>query len=187
MATQQPRSHPLTVDLIVDAAAQLVRRDGLASLSMRRLGAALGVDPMAVYHHIAGKRELLALLMERTLGDMAIPDERAPWADRVQQWAVRYWDVVAAHRELALAGLADPRIGAAGLPSTEPLLGAIAQSGLPRELVEPIAFLVVDAVHGSALAVASPAPGDELQARRASFAVALRTIVTALAAHATSP
>ncbi len=53
------------------------------------------------------------------------------------------------------------------------------------DLVEPIAFLVVDAVHGSALAVPSPIRDrdEELAARRATFAIALQTIVAALAAH----
>ena len=154
-----PRTKPLTVELIVDAACGLVARDGLASLSMRRLGAELGVDPMAVYHHIAGKRELLALVTAQTLGTMILPDEGAPWETRVQRWAMQYWDLVAEHRELTLAGLGDPLIGASGMPSTEPLLTAIATSGLRTDLVEPIAFLIVDAVHGSALAVPSPTRG----------------------------
>ena len=86
----------------------------------------------------------------------------------MQRWAMQYWDLVAEHRELTLAGLGDPLIGASGMPSTEPLLTAIAASGLGTDLVEPIAFLIVDAVHGSALAVPSPTRNrdDELGARR---------------------
>jgi AcrR family transcriptional regulator len=152
-ASNRTGQHPLTVERIVDAACLIVERDGLSGLSMRKLGAELGVDPMAVYHHVAHKRELLALVTERTIGTMTPPDPTAPWDVRARQWAIRYWDVVVAHRELTLAGLSDPEIAGAGRPSTEPLLAAVAESGLPTDLVEPNAFLIVDAVHGSALAM----------------------------------
>lgn len=187
MATAtSPRRQPLTVERIVDAACALAARDGLVGLSMRKLGAELGVDPMAVYHHVAGKRELLALVTARTLGSMPPPDPTAPWADQVRQWATRYWELVAAHRDLTLAGLADPAIGAAGVPSTEPLVAAIAASGVPDAFVAPIAFVIVDAVHGSALATGSTGRHDrsDTGSLRAAFAIGLDTIIAGIAARA---
>ena len=182
-----PRQAPLSVERIVDAACRIVERDGLAGLSMRKLGAALDVDPMAVYHHVADKRELLALVTARTIGELAPPDPTAPWDDRVRQWATSYWDVVARHRDLTLAGLADPAIAAGGLASTEPLVAAVVDSGLPAELVEPTAFLVVDAVHGSALSgVTAKTPRErnrELARLRAAFEVGLDTVIAGIAAR----
>ena len=154
---------------------------------MRRLGAELGVDPMAVYHHVASKRELLALVTARTLGTMpSPPDPTAPWADQVRQSTTRYWDLVAAHRDLTLAGLADPAIGAGGMPSTEPLVAAIAASGVPDHLARPIAYIIVDAVHGSALAAGTTSRQDDRDptSLRAAFAVGLDTIVAGIAARA---
>jgi AcrR family transcriptional regulator len=189
-APTTPRQAPLTVERIVDAACRIVERDGLPGLSMRKLGAELEVDPMAVYHHVADKRELLALVAARTIGAMQPPDPTAPWDEQVRQWATNYWDVVVRHRDLTLAGLADPAIAAGGLPSTESLVVAIADSGLPAELVEPTAFLVVDAVHGSALG-ATPAGTNRTRARelarlRAAFTVGLDTIIAGIAARAAS-
>jgi AcrR family transcriptional regulator len=179
----------LSVERIVDAACRIVDRDGLGGLSMRKLGGELGVDPMAVYHHVADKRQLLALVTARTIGTMTPPDPAAPWDTRVRQWAMNYWDVVAKHRELTLAGLADPEIAAGGLPSTEPLLAAIADSGLRTDLVEPNAFIVVDAVHGAALSVGSTdrKAADDLATLRAAFEVGIDTIVAGLAALARVP
>ena len=54
----------LSPALIVDAAITLIERDGPESLSMRRLGAELGVEGMAVYHHVANREDLL-----RAIGD----------------------------------------------------------------------------------------------------------------------
>ncbi len=187
-ASTSPRSTPLSVERIVDVACRIIERDGLAGLSMRKLGAELGVDPMAVYHHVAGKRELLALVTARTIGTMTPPDPTAPWDTRVRQWAMNYWEVVAKHRDLTLAGLADPEIAAGGLPSTESLVAAIADSGLPADLVEPTAFIVVDAVHGAALSGVPTGTGRsrnrELSRLRATFAVGLDTIVAGIAARA---
>jgi AcrR family transcriptional regulator len=183
-----PRSTPLSVERIVDVACRIVERDGLAGLSMRKLGAELDVDPMAVYHHVADKRELLALVTARTIGAMAPPDPMAPWDTRVRQWAMNYWELVATHRDLTLAGLADPAIAAGGLPSTESLIAAIADSGLPADLVEPTAFIVVDAVHGAALSGVPTGTGRsrnrELARLRAAFAVGLDTIIAGIAARA---
>src|SRR5690606_11674110 len=49
------RSEKLTVASIVEAAHELVAEAGVGALSIRRLGNHLGVDPMAVYHHIPNK------------------------------------------------------------------------------------------------------------------------------------
>ena len=153
---------------------------------MRKLGAELDVDPMAVYHHVADKRQLLALVTARTIGAMAAPDPTAPWDVRVRQWAMSYWELVADHRELTLAGLADPEIAAGGLPSTDSLVAAIRESGLRADLVEPNAFIVVDAVHGAALSVGSTdrRDHDDPATLRAAFEVGLDTILAGIAALA---
>ena len=40
---------------VLDAALDLVDRDGVAALSMRRLGAELGVEAMTLYHYLPNK------------------------------------------------------------------------------------------------------------------------------------
>ena len=186
-ASTSPRSTPLSVERIVDVACRIVEREGLAGLSMRKLGAELDVDPMAVYHHVAGKRELLALVTARTIGTMRPPDPSLPWDEQVRQWAMNYWELVVDHRDLTLAGLADPQIAAGGLPATGSLVAAISDSGLPADLVEPTAFIVVDAVHGAALSGA-PTGTDrsrkkELARLRATFAAGVDTIIAGIAAR----
>ncbi|HUC26796.1 MAG TPA: TetR family transcriptional regulator, partial [Streptosporangiaceae bacterium] len=56
---------------IVDAAYAILRQHGLPGLSMRRLAQGLGVQPGALYYHVASKQELLAAVAERTLSDSA--------------------------------------------------------------------------------------------------------------------
>jgi len=180
------RTDPLTVDTIVDAATTLIADAGLPSFSMRRLGVALGVDPMSVYHHVPGKRELLSLVTGRVVGAMALPAEDDPWDVRVRGWARAYWDVVVANRDLIAAGLADPVVAAGGVPLVAPLTEAVAESGINPELVEPNVWLVVDFVHGAALGVAAPPrhADDDLGPLLRAFDVGLDTVVAGIAARA---
>ena len=55
---------PLTREQIVAGALRLVDADGLAALSMRRLGAELGVEAMALYRHVNGREDLLEAMIE---------------------------------------------------------------------------------------------------------------------------
>jgi TetR/AcrR family transcriptional regulator, tetracycline repressor protein len=61
----------LTLERITDAALDLIDRAGLEGLSMRKLGAVLGVEAMALYHHIRSKERLLAAVAERLDGEIA--------------------------------------------------------------------------------------------------------------------
>ena len=141
----------LTAEQIVDAARTAIDEDGLASLSMRRLGARLGVDPMAIYHHVDNKQTLLSLVVERVMSELPALDSAAPWDDRVRSWATSYWRLVRANRDVVAAALADSFIARGGVSVTQPLVDALAVSGIDQARVEPAAYLVVDAVHGSAL------------------------------------
>lgn len=56
--------------LIVDTAVTLVDASGLRELSMRRLGAELDVEAMALYRYVNGREDLLDGVVERVLDDM---------------------------------------------------------------------------------------------------------------------
>lgn len=67
------RSEPLTRESISAAALQLIDKQGLDNLSMRRLGKELGVEAMAFYHHFKNKGELLDAVLERLLDEVTLP------------------------------------------------------------------------------------------------------------------
>jgi AcrR family transcriptional regulator len=58
------RREPISREAIVTAAIQLLDREGLAALSMRRLGDELGVGAASLYWHVGSKDSLLARLQE---------------------------------------------------------------------------------------------------------------------------
>jgi TetR/AcrR family tetracycline transcriptional repressor len=61
----------LTRAQIVDRAHQALDERGLSGLSMRRLAHDLGVQPGALYYHVANKQELLAAVAARILDGTA--------------------------------------------------------------------------------------------------------------------
>lgn len=71
---------PLAREQIIERALAIVDSDGAESLTMRRLGQALGVDPMAVYHHLPNKAAVLDGIVELLWDGVRLPptkpDER---------------------------------------------------------------------------------------------------------------
>jgi AcrR family transcriptional regulator len=71
------RRAPLDRRRIAEEALRIIDADGLEQLSMRRLGAELGVEGMAIYHHFHNKAELLDGVLELLLEELAVPPESA--------------------------------------------------------------------------------------------------------------
>lgn len=87
---------PLSVERIVDAAVSLIERDGPEALSMRRLGARLGVEGMALYHHLDGREELLRAIADRLLEPLHELDLGDAWREGCRQFATALRDVAVA-------------------------------------------------------------------------------------------
>lgn len=68
-----PSPGPLSRGRIVAAAIALVDQDGMQALSMRRLGHLLGVEGMAIYHHVNGREDLLEAMVEQVVADVRVP------------------------------------------------------------------------------------------------------------------
>ncbi len=86
---------------IVARAVDLLDDYGLGDLSMRRLGAELGVQPSALYHHFANKQTLLAAVADEllVLGARPAPPADAPWDDVVRQVCGELRDAMLAYRD----------------------------------------------------------------------------------------
>ncbi len=71
-ATPEPRRR-LTRQQVLHTALRLIDDHGVSALSMRRLGRALGRDPMRLYRFAAGKDELLDGVVELVLSELEVP------------------------------------------------------------------------------------------------------------------
>jgi AcrR family transcriptional regulator len=133
---RQDRREALTKERVVKIALDLVDRDGIAKLSMRKLGAELGVDPMAVYHYIPNKAALLDGLIEAVMNELGV----APLRDAdesVADWLVRvfhlFWDNLRAHPQVLTVMATRPMTGDSGMRSAERILTELQGIGLSTE------------------------------------------------------
>jgi AcrR family transcriptional regulator len=76
---------PLTKERILRAAVALADEGGAESLSMRRLAQELGVVPMALYKHVAGKDELLGGMIDVVVAEIDLPIEDADWKTTMRE------------------------------------------------------------------------------------------------------
>lgn len=139
---------------ILDAALEVVDEEGMGALTMRRLGAELGVNPMSIYHHLPGKDAVISGLVELVFSGMRVRySEGTFWHDRVRAWAEAYRGLVRSHPNLMLEIISNAAAATeAVLLVNEPLYEALDESGLPPAEVVRAADSVVDFVHGFALA-----------------------------------
>lgn len=96
----------LSEEAVVTAALGIVEREGASGLTMRDLAAELGVSPMAAYHYVDGKDDLLCRVGNHVWSQIAIPPADAgPWYVRLREGMVAERDALAPYRGLDSAVL----------------------------------------------------------------------------------
>ena len=153
--TSAAPQRPLNRDAILDGALALIEREGPGALSMRRLGAALGVEGMAIYHHFANRDELLTAIGDqllKPLHELACSDD---WRDACRRFATALRDVaVARPATFALLGL-QPFDTAVSLEPVERLLGVLVDNGFSPASALAIYRATVSYARGYGLAEAT--------------------------------
>ena len=76
--TTKPRI-PLSRERVLRAAVDVADGSGIAALSMRKLGEALGVEAMSLYNHVANKDQLLDGMVDLVFGEIDLPVGGADW------------------------------------------------------------------------------------------------------------
>jgi len=139
-----PPRPPLSPERIVDAAVAVADAEGLAGVSMRRVGRELGVEAMSLYHHVEGKDALLDALVERVFTQIATPTVGAPWRAAMASRAESARAVLSAH-PWGL-GLIESRRnpGPALLADHDAVIGCLRAAGFSVALAAH-AFSVLDA------------------------------------------
>lgn len=76
---------PLSRRRVLEEAVRFVDREGLEALTMRKLGAELGVEAMSLYNHVPNKSALLDGMVEVLLGELEVPSENQGWEERIRE------------------------------------------------------------------------------------------------------
>jgi TetR/AcrR family transcriptional regulator, tetracycline repressor protein len=138
---------------------------GLADLTMRRLGAELGVQPSALYHHFANKQSLLAAVADEILarGSRPLPD--ADWEEQARAACHTLRDACLAWRDGAEVVATARAFGLGGQAPHDELVGVLTGGGIDDELAATSVRTLLHYVLGHAM--------DEQLQRQAGSAGAL--------------
>ncbi|KJY25473.1 TetR/AcrR family transcriptional regulator [Streptomyces katrae] len=119
---------------IIDTARRIVAEGGVKGLTMRRLAAEVGSTPMAIYHHVRDKEELLVLLLDdyaaRTLRRSRLP---ADSRERVVAAAGAVHDALAACPWIVEVLTADDLMSTSALWFVEQIVDGLVECGLPLD------------------------------------------------------
>ncbi len=125
---------------ILEAALTVVDREGLEALSMRRLGSELGVDPMAIYHHVDGKERLYDGIAELLWEEVARPEAGDDPIAALRRLARSLRDLFRRHPAAAPLVLRCARLPRSELELFSAYLDALAAGGLaePASVLRPL-------------------------------------------------
>ena len=88
---------------IAATALALIDKQGLAGFTMRAVAEAMGVTPMALYHHVKDKAGLAALVLDAATRERPLPPPTGDW--REDLWAMALWTRRSTFAHPALARL----------------------------------------------------------------------------------
>lgn len=115
---------------IAAAALAVADAHGVSGFTMRAVAKALGVTPMALYHHVEDKAALATLLVDAAIRQHPLPPPTGVWQDDLLTIARWMRDSRAAHPAVAQIRRAYRVWTGATLEMTERWLGHWRQSGL---------------------------------------------------------
>ena len=143
--TSEAKAHKprLSREVVLTAALALVDAEGLEALSMRRLGAELGRDPMGLYRYAKNRADLLDGITEVVLDQLVIPTDGGHWQEQLRATAHDFRTLALKHPHvvplLVTRPLSTP-LGLRPLGTLRPLENILA-------LLIDAGFAPVDALH----------------------------------------
>ena len=127
----RPAKVPLSREAIISVALELLTREGLSGLSLRKVAVAFDTGAASLYVYVADLSELHALVLDRALGEVALPDDQAgDWRHRLKGVLGAYFHTLAARPGLAQLAMSTMPIGPNSLRLTERLLGLLIEGGM---------------------------------------------------------
>jgi AcrR family transcriptional regulator len=127
------RRAPLNRDRVLRAAIALADQSGLESLTMRRLGQALGVEAMSLYNHVANKDDILDGIVDLVLSDIDVPPAGTDWKSAMRQRSISAHEVLLSHPWAAMLIMSRFNIGRGMTRYLDATLGRLREGGFSIE------------------------------------------------------
>ena len=167
-----PPRAPLTRERVLHTAVALADEYGIASLSMRKLGEAVGVEAMSLYNHVANKEELLDGMVDLVFAEIELPIGGADWKTTMRERAASARRALGRHSWAIGLMSARTSPGPATLRHHDAVIGSLRTAGFSIVMAAH-AFSAIDSyVYGFALQESS-LPFGETEEETAEVAKAM--------------
>jgi AcrR family transcriptional regulator len=153
---------PLSRERVLLGAVAVADAGGITGLTIRSLAQELGVKPMAVYHYVANKSEILDGIVDVVFAEIDLPPRNGDWQNEIRQGAASAR--AALRRHPWALGLLESRTtpGPATLRHHDTMIGTLRAAGFSVEATAHAYALIDSYVYGFALQEAAlPFDGPE--------------------------
>lgn len=150
--SRRRRGQPsLSRDQIVGGAIELLDAEGLAGLSMRRLGTKLGAGATSLYWYVRNKDELLELAIDAIMGEIEIPDpETVGWRAAARELARGMRSLILRHPWMTALFGVHPTIGPQAMRVGERSIEVLSAAGFSGLEIAHASSLLMSHAIGSA-------------------------------------
>ena len=135
---------PLSRDRILQTALELVDDRGIESLTMRKLGRALGFEAMSLYNHVTDKDDVLDGILDLVLSEIERPLAAGDWVEAVRRSAISVHEALRRHPWASGLMMSPAHIRPARVEYMDALLGRLREAGFSAETTYH-AYHVLDA------------------------------------------
>ncbi|MFC9917513.1 TetR/AcrR family transcriptional regulator C-terminal domain-containing protein [Agromyces binzhouensis] len=137
-----PERRPLTPERIIAAAVSLADQGGVSGVSMRKVADSLGVEAMALYHHVPNKDAIVDAIVDSVFAEIEVARSDSDWRTDLERagWSTR----AAVARHSWVLGLIESRdhVGPHRLRRHDAVLGILLDAGCaPIESVLAVSAL----------------------------------------------
>lgn len=151
---------PLNRERVLLAGVEFADDHGIASLSMRKLGQALGVEAMSLYNHVANKEQLLDGMVDLVFREIDLPAIGADWKTAMRQRAESARQALGRHPWAINLMSTRTSPGPATLHHHDAVIGSLRAGGFSIAMTAH-AFSILDSyIYGFALQEATLPMGD---------------------------
>ncbi len=92
------RKAPLNKESVILAAVKIADEGGIEALSMRKLGKALGVEGMALYHHFPNKEALIDGMVDSVHAEVEVPADNQDWRVAMRRRCLSALEALSRHQ-----------------------------------------------------------------------------------------
>ncbi|WP_244207214.1 TetR/AcrR family transcriptional regulator [Streptomyces swartbergensis] len=142
---------PLSRERVIRTAMAVADEKGAAALTMRAIAEPLGVEAMSLYHHVAGREDILDGMVDAVFGEIDLPPRDRDWKSALRHRADSARAVLRRHPWAV--GLMDSRSqpGPATLRHHDAVIGTLRAGGFSVPMAAHAVSLIDSYLYGFVL------------------------------------